>query len=98
SLSACRRAGERRFIGCAQLFLAWFYSHFWRVEKVSYLVFSKNYFPLKEFRATPRGDDISEEKWMTILQSLQDEEVEWRAPWMIPDENFYRCRDFTRSL
>ncbi|MBA0880593.1 hypothetical protein Goshw_019472, partial [Gossypium schwendimanii] len=22
-------------------------------------------------------DDISEEKWMAILQSLQDEEVEW---------------------
>ncbi|MBA0772761.1 hypothetical protein Gotri_008091 [Gossypium trilobum] len=94
SLSACRRAGERRFIGCAQLFLAWFYSHFWWVEKVSYLVFSENYFPLKEFVATPRGDDISKEKWMTILQSLQDEDVEWRAPWVIPDEIFYRCRDF----
>ncbi|MBA0613558.1 hypothetical protein Godav_013968 [Gossypium davidsonii] len=23
---------------------------------------------------------------MAILQSLQDEDVEWRAPWMIPDE------------
>ncbi|MBA0786731.1 hypothetical protein Gotri_025892 [Gossypium trilobum] len=30
SLSACRRAGEGRFIGCAQLLLAWFYSHFWK--------------------------------------------------------------------
>ncbi|MFQ6669485.1 hypothetical protein Gotur_034710, partial [Gossypium turneri] len=29
SLSACRRTGEGRFIGCAQLLLAWFYSHFW---------------------------------------------------------------------
>ncbi|MBA0634518.1 hypothetical protein Godav_029187, partial [Gossypium davidsonii] len=28
SLSACRKAGEGRFIGCAQLLLAWFYSHF----------------------------------------------------------------------
>ncbi|MBA0858625.1 hypothetical protein Goshw_028852 [Gossypium schwendimanii] len=28
SLNACRRAGEGRFIGCAQLLLAWFYSHF----------------------------------------------------------------------
>ncbi|MBA0756590.1 hypothetical protein Gogos_020672 [Gossypium gossypioides] len=58
-LSACRRAGEERFIG---------------------------YSPLKEFVATPRRDNISEEKWMTILQSLQDEDVEWKAPWMIPDE------------
>ncbi|MFQ6634073.1 hypothetical protein Gotur_011932 [Gossypium turneri] len=24
----CRRAGEGRFIGCAQLLLAWFHSHF----------------------------------------------------------------------
>ncbi|MFQ6664134.1 hypothetical protein Gotur_031344, partial [Gossypium turneri] len=29
SLSACRRAGEGRCIGCAQLLLAWFHSHFW---------------------------------------------------------------------
>ncbi|MBA0672379.1 hypothetical protein Goklo_029012, partial [Gossypium klotzschianum] len=28
SLSACRKAGEGRFIGCAQLLLAWFHSHF----------------------------------------------------------------------
>ncbi|KAG8482724.1 hypothetical protein CXB51_024142 [Gossypium anomalum] len=28
SLNACRRAGEGRFIGCAQLLLSWFHSHF----------------------------------------------------------------------
>ncbi|MFQ6628861.1 hypothetical protein Gotur_008345 [Gossypium turneri] len=28
SLNACRRAGEGRFIGCAQLLLVWFHSHF----------------------------------------------------------------------
>ncbi|MFQ6667446.1 hypothetical protein Gotur_033471 [Gossypium turneri] len=28
SLSACRKTGEGRFIGCAQLLLAWFHSHF----------------------------------------------------------------------
>ncbi|MBA0739029.1 hypothetical protein Gogos_012330 [Gossypium gossypioides] len=62
SLNACRRAGERRFIECAQLLLAWFHSHFWKVKKVSYRVFSENYSPLKEFVATPRRDNISEEK------------------------------------
>ncbi|MBA0729974.1 hypothetical protein Golax_022638, partial [Gossypium laxum] len=41
-------AGEGRFIGCAQLLLAWFHSHFWRVDKILYQVFSKNYSPLKE--------------------------------------------------
>ena len=43
--------------------------------------------------ATPRRDDISEEKWIEILQNLQDEDIEWRAPWLIPDEILYRCRD-----
>ncbi|MFQ6655839.1 hypothetical protein Gotur_026219 [Gossypium turneri] len=28
SLNECRRAGEGRFIGCVQLLLAWFHSHF----------------------------------------------------------------------
>ncbi|MFQ6646493.1 hypothetical protein Gotur_019598 [Gossypium turneri] len=94
SLNACRRAGEGRLIGCAQLLLAWFHSHFWKTEKVSYRVFSENYSHLKELVATPRRDDISEEKWMAILQGLQDEDVEWRAHWMIPNENLYRCGDF----
>ncbi|KAG8490464.1 hypothetical protein CXB51_013632 [Gossypium anomalum] len=59
SLNACRRVGEGRFVGCAQLLLSWFYSHFWRIEK-----------------------------------SLQAEDVEWRAPWMIPDKILYRCGNF----
>ncbi|MBA0672239.1 hypothetical protein Goklo_028942 [Gossypium klotzschianum] len=33
SLSACQKVGEGRFIGCAQLLLAWFHSHFWKVDK-----------------------------------------------------------------
>ncbi|MFQ6626567.1 hypothetical protein Gotur_005261 [Gossypium turneri] len=44
--------------------------------------------------ATPRRDNISEEKWMAILQNLQEEDVEWRAPWLLPDEIWYRCGDF----
>ncbi|KAL1178571.1 hypothetical protein V6Z11_A03G105700 [Gossypium hirsutum] len=35
SLNVCRRVGEGRFIGCAQLLLSWFHSHFWKVKKVS---------------------------------------------------------------
>ncbi|MFQ6653853.1 hypothetical protein Gotur_025058 [Gossypium turneri] len=94
SLSACRKMGEGKFIGCAQLLLAWFHSHFWKVDKVSYRVFSENYSPLKEIVATPRRDDISEEKWMAILQNLQKEDVEWRAPWLLPDEILYKCGNF----
>ncbi|MBA0879192.1 hypothetical protein Goshw_000871, partial [Gossypium schwendimanii] len=63
SLSACQKAGEGRFIGCAQLLIAW-------------------------------RDDISEEKWMAILQNLQEEDVEWRALWLLSDEILYRCGNF----
>ncbi|KAG8498077.1 hypothetical protein CXB51_006968 [Gossypium anomalum] len=59
SLSACRKAGEGRFIGCAQLLLAWFHSHFWKVDK--------------------------------------EEDVEWRAPWFVPNEIPYRCGSFDWS-
>ncbi|MFQ6654743.1 hypothetical protein Gotur_025595, partial [Gossypium turneri] len=48
----------------------------------------------KEIVAMPRRDDITEEKWMAILQSLQEEDVEWRAPWLLPDEILYRCGNF----
>ncbi|MBA0701593.1 hypothetical protein Goari_027119, partial [Gossypium aridum] len=71
SLNACRRAGEGRFIGCAQLLLAWFHSHFWKVEKISYRVFSDSYSPLEELVATPRRDDVLEEKdfnWVPLLR------------------------------
>ncbi|MFQ6631088.1 hypothetical protein Gotur_009902 [Gossypium turneri] len=31
---------------------------------------------------------------MAILQILQEDDVEWKAPWMVPDEILYRCGDF----
>ncbi|KAK5785768.1 hypothetical protein PVK06_040385 [Gossypium arboreum] len=43
---------------------------------------------------TPRRDDITEERWMDILQNLQEEEVLWKAPWMTPNEVLYRCGSF----
>ncbi|MFQ6622655.1 hypothetical protein Gotur_001910, partial [Gossypium turneri] len=86
--------GEGRFIGCAQLLFAWFHSHFWKFDKVSYRVFSENYSPLKEIVATPRRDDILEEKWVATFQNLQEEDVEWRASWLLLDEILYRCGDF----
>ncbi|MFQ6661317.1 hypothetical protein Gotur_029520 [Gossypium turneri] len=27
---------------------------------------------------------------MVILQNLQEEDVEWRAPWLLPDDILYR--------
>ncbi|MBA0635801.1 hypothetical protein Godav_029724, partial [Gossypium davidsonii] len=57
-------------------------------------VFSKTYSPLKEIAATPRRDDISKEKWLVILQNRHEEDIEWRAPWLLPDEILYRCGNF----
>ncbi|MFQ6655539.1 hypothetical protein Gotur_026055, partial [Gossypium turneri] len=94
SLNECRRVGEGRFIGCAQLLLAWFYGHFEKVDKFSYRVFSETYSPLKEIVATPRQDGFLEERWIAILQNLQEEDIEWRAPWLLSDEILYRCGDF----
>ncbi|MBA0613648.1 hypothetical protein Godav_014041 [Gossypium davidsonii] len=31
---------------------------------------------------------------MEILQNLQEEDIEWRAHWMLLDEILYRCGDF----
>ncbi|KAK5802512.1 hypothetical protein PVK06_030111 [Gossypium arboreum] len=47
-----------------------------------------------ELVATPRQDDLSEAKWVAILQNLQAEDIRWRAPWMIPDKILYRYGDF----
>ncbi|MBA0788949.1 hypothetical protein Gotri_025209 [Gossypium trilobum] len=33
---------------------------------------------------------------MAMLQNLQEEDIEWRAPWMLPAEILYRCGDFNR--
>ncbi|KAG8502254.1 hypothetical protein CXB51_002104 [Gossypium anomalum] len=79
SLSICWRIGEGRFIGCAQLLMVWFYGHFWKVNRVSYRVFSEGYSSLKEETAMQRRDDISEEKWMEVLQNFKEDDVEWRA-------------------
>ncbi|MFQ6657515.1 hypothetical protein Gotur_027153, partial [Gossypium turneri] len=31
---------------------------------------------------------------MAILHNLQEEDIEWRAPWLLPNEILYRCGDY----
>ncbi|KAG8481972.1 hypothetical protein CXB51_026876 [Gossypium anomalum] len=59
SLSACRRAGEGRFIRWTQLLLVWFHSHFWKLDK-----------------------------------NLREEDVMWKAPWLVPSEILCRYSSF----
>ncbi|KAK5839736.1 hypothetical protein PVK06_008569 [Gossypium arboreum] len=94
SLSACRRAGAGRFIGCAQLLLAWFYSHFRLIDGIICRVFFENYSPLKDIVASSRKVDVLEENWIALLRNLQSKDVEWKAPWIVPGEILYRCGSF----
>ncbi|KAG8502328.1 hypothetical protein CXB51_000325 [Gossypium anomalum] len=94
SLGTCRKAGAGRFVGCAQFLLAWFYSHFWLIDRVICQVFFKDYSPLKDIVTSTRRVDVPEENWIALLQNLQAKDVEWRAPWMIPGEILYRCGSF----
>ncbi|KAK5825247.1 hypothetical protein PVK06_020059 [Gossypium arboreum] len=48
----------------------------------------------KEIVTTSIRDDISEERWIATLQNLQEEDIEWRAPWLVFNEILYRCGDF----
>ncbi|MBA0729728.1 hypothetical protein Golax_020376 [Gossypium laxum] len=66
--------------------------------RVSYRVFSENYSPLKEIVATRRRDDISEEKWMAILQNIQEEDIEWRAHWLLSDKILYRDDGYRKKI
>ncbi|KAG8502325.1 hypothetical protein CXB51_000327 [Gossypium anomalum] len=94
SLGTYRKAGADRFVGCAQLLLAWFYSHFRLIDKVFCQVFFEDYSPLKDIIASTRRVDVPEENWIALLQNLQSKDVEWRDPWMIPGEILYRCGSF----
>ncbi|KAG8473194.1 hypothetical protein CXB51_035213 [Gossypium anomalum] len=94
SLGTCRKAGAGRFVGCAQLLLAWFYSHFRLINRVICRVFFEDYSPLKDIVASTRRVDVPEENWIALFQNIQSKDVEWRAPWMIPGEILYRCGSF----
>ncbi|KAG8500654.1 hypothetical protein CXB51_002638 [Gossypium anomalum] len=60
SWNACRRASAGRFVGCAQLFLAWFYSHFRLIDRVVCRIFFEDYSPLKDIATSTRRVDVPE--------------------------------------
>ncbi|KAG8487759.1 hypothetical protein CXB51_018402 [Gossypium anomalum] len=81
SLGTCRKAGAGRFVGCAQLLLAWFYSHFRLIDRVVCRVFSEDYSSLKDIIASTRRVDVPEENWIALLQNLQSKDVDF--DWVI---------------
>ncbi|MBA0634144.1 hypothetical protein Godav_029533 [Gossypium davidsonii] len=79
-LSSCRRKGEGRFIGCAQLLNAWIFSHFWKVERTPFHMFSKTFAPLEAYLEKDWSKDVTEQHWVSIFQNLYAEDITWKAP------------------
>ncbi|KAG8480306.1 hypothetical protein CXB51_024751 [Gossypium anomalum] len=74
SLGTCRNAGASRFVGCAQLLLTLFYSHFRLIDKVFCRVFFEDYSSLKDIVASTRRVDVPEKNWIALLQNLQSKD------------------------
>ncbi|KAK5835951.1 hypothetical protein PVK06_011677 [Gossypium arboreum] len=91
SLSSCRRKGEGRFIGCAQLLNVWILSHFWKVERTPFHMFSKTFSPLEAFLKKEWPKEVTEQHWVSVFQNFRAEDITWRAPWIRPSVLLYKC-------
>ncbi|KAK5835971.1 hypothetical protein PVK06_011702 [Gossypium arboreum] len=90
SLNSCRKTGKGRFIGCAQLLNVWILSHFWKVERTPYHMFSKTFAPLEAYIEREWPKDVTEEHWVSVFQNLRAEDIIWRAPWIRPSVLLYK--------
>ncbi|MFQ6652414.1 hypothetical protein Gotur_024294, partial [Gossypium turneri] len=93
SLNVCRRKGEGRFIGCAQLLTVWILSHFWKVERTPFHMFSKTFAPLETHIGKDWPKDVTEQHWVSVFQNLRAEDVTWRTPWIRPSVLLYKFTD-----
>ncbi|KAG8485249.1 hypothetical protein CXB51_021255 [Gossypium anomalum] len=91
SLSTCRRVGKGRFIGCAQLLNVWIFSHFWKIERTPFHMFSKTFAPLEAYLKKEWPKEITEQHWVSVLQNLRAEDITWRATWIRPSVLLYKC-------
>ncbi|KAG8492169.1 hypothetical protein CXB51_009615 [Gossypium anomalum] len=89
----CRRKGEGRFIGCAQLLNVWILSHFWKVKCTPFHMFSKTFSPLEAYLKKEWPKEVTEQHWVSVFQNLRAEDITWRAPWILPSVLLYRVRD-----
>ncbi|MBA0705582.1 hypothetical protein Golax_017767 [Gossypium laxum] len=59
SLSSCRMKGEKSFTGCTQLLNAWIFSHFWKVERTLFHMFSKTFASLVAYLEKDWPKDVT---------------------------------------
>ncbi|KAG8490333.1 hypothetical protein CXB51_016039 [Gossypium anomalum] len=93
SLSNCQRKGEERFFGFAQLLIVWILSHFWKVERTPFHMFSKTFAPLEAYLKKEWPKEVTEQHWVSVFQNLCAEDVTWRAPWIRPSVLLYKVGD-----
>ncbi|MFQ6657708.1 hypothetical protein Gotur_027270, partial [Gossypium turneri] len=93
SLNSYRRKGEGRFIGCAQLLNVWIFSHFWKVERTPFHMFSKTFAPLEAHLEKDWPRDVTKQHWVLVFQNLRAEDITWRAPWIRPSVLLYKCEN-----
>ncbi|EOY01013.1 Uncharacterized protein TCM_010930 [Theobroma cacao] len=93
SLNFCRRKGEGRFIGCAQLLTIWIKSHFECKESKFRKLYLSVSCPILEFCESEWPDYKRKEEWVARLRRLMSIEVTWRAPWMPRMQVMYKCGD-----
>ncbi|KAG8489920.1 hypothetical protein CXB51_015418 [Gossypium anomalum] len=74
SLSICRRKREGRFIGCAQLLNVWILSHFWKVERTPFYMFSKTFAPLEAYLEKECPKEVTEQYWVSVFQNIHAED------------------------
>ncbi|MBA0759830.1 hypothetical protein Gotri_022651 [Gossypium trilobum] len=91
SLNSCRRKGERHFIGWAQLLNAWIFSHFWKVKRTPFHMFSKTFAPLEAYLEKDSPKDVTEQPLVSIFQNFRVENITWRAPWIHHFVLLYKC-------
>ncbi|KAK5846666.1 hypothetical protein PVK06_002963 [Gossypium arboreum] len=67
SLNSCRKIGKGRFIRCAQLLNVWILSHFWKVERTLFHMFSKTFAPLEAYLKKEWPKEVTEQHWVSVF-------------------------------
>ncbi|KAG8490352.1 hypothetical protein CXB51_016091 [Gossypium anomalum] len=84
---------ERLKQGINPLLNVWILSHFWKVERTPFHMFSKTFSPLEAYLKKEWPKEVTEQHWVSVFQNLCAEDITWRAPWIRPSVLLYRVGD-----
>ncbi|KAG8486895.1 hypothetical protein CXB51_020387 [Gossypium anomalum] len=84
------RVGHLR---CAQLLNVWILSHFWKVKRTPFHMFSKTFSLVEAYLKKEWPKEVTEQHWVSVFQNLRAEDKTWRAPWIRPSVLLYKVED-----